>query len=113
MSHCSQPPPFPLSHYTKAQQLMPKNGKAYNQLAVVAISAVSAVSAACCHAAWLCDNIAGVECIFPLLVQQRRLDAVYYYIRSLTAGTPFLGARESLLGLLHDTGSKVEYREIP
>ena len=39
--------------------------------------------------------------------QHRRLDAVYYYIRSLTASNPFLSAKESLAALFDETSRKV------
>ena len=63
--------------YQKAQALAPKNGKSYNQLAVVA-----------------------VKC-------KRKLDAVYYYIRSLEASNPIESARERLTGIFQDIKRKV------
>ena len=42
-----------------------------------------------------------------VLLQHRRLDAVYYYIRSLTASNPFLSAKESLAALFDETSKKV------
>ena len=41
------------------------------------------------------------------ILQHRRLDAVYYYIRSLTASNPFLSAKESLAALFDETSKKV------
>lgn len=61
----------------KAQQIAPKNGRPYNQLAILA------------------------------LYTRRKLDAVYYYIRSLAARNPFLTARESLMTLFEDARKKV------
>ncbi|XP_015171986.1 PREDICTED: telomerase-binding protein EST1A isoform X1 [Polistes dominula] len=62
--------------YSKAQQINPKNGRPYNQLALLA------------HYA------------------KRKLDAVYYYMRSLMASNPFHSARESLLALFDENRKK-------
>ncbi|KAL0115477.1 hypothetical protein PUN28_010771 [Cardiocondyla obscurior] len=62
--------------YLKAQQINPKNGRPYNQLALLA------------HYA------------------RRKLDAVYYYMRSLMASNPFHSARESLIGLFDENRKK-------
>ncbi|XP_012273002.1 telomerase-binding protein EST1A isoform X2 [Orussus abietinus] len=62
--------------YLKAQQINPKNGRPYNQLALLA------------HYA------------------KRKLDAVYYYMRSLMASNPFHSARESLIGLFDENRKK-------
>ncbi|OAD58928.1 Telomerase-binding protein EST1A [Eufriesea mexicana] len=67
--------------YLKAQQLNPKNGKPYNQLALLA------------HYA------------------RRKLDAVYYYMRSLMASNPFHSARESLIALFDENRKKYESTE--
>ncbi|XP_076755865.1 telomerase-binding protein EST1A isoform X2 [Xylocopa sonorina] len=67
--------------YLKAQQLNPKNGRPYNQLAVLA------------HYA------------------RRKLDAVYYYMRSLMASNPFHSARESLIALFDENRKKYESTE--
>lgn len=54
-----------------------------------------------------------LKCIIEVLnivlysKQHRRLDAVYYYIRSLTASNPFLSAKESLAALFDETSRKV------
>ena len=64
-------------NYQKAQLLAPKNGKSYNQLAVVAVKS------------------------------KKKLDAVYYYIRSLEASKPIESARERLLGIFHEIKKKV------
>ncbi|XP_071553943.1 telomerase-binding protein EST1A isoform X2 [Temnothorax nylanderi] len=64
--------------YLKAQQINPKNGRPYNQLALLA------------HYA------------------RRKLDAVYYYMRSLMASNPFHSARESLIGLFDENRKKYE-----
>lgn len=69
------------SWYLKAQQIAPKNGRPYNQLAILALYA------------------------------RRKLDAVYYYMRSLAASNPFLTARESLLALFDDARKKYEHLE--
>lgn len=67
--------------YTKAQQINPKNGRPYNQLAILAIYA------------------------------RRKLDAVYYYMRSLMSSNPFQSARESLLPLFEESRKKYEAAE--
>ncbi|KAH6934628.1 hypothetical protein HPB50_026164 [Hyalomma asiaticum] len=69
------------SWYLKAQQIAPKNGRPYNQLAILALYA------------------------------RRKLDAVYYYMRSLAASNPFLTARESLLSLFDDARKKYDHLE--
>ncbi|XP_072943401.1 uncharacterized protein Smg6 isoform X2 [Epargyreus clarus] len=67
--------------YTKAQQINPKNGRPYNQLAILAIYA------------------------------RRKLDAVYYYMRSLMSSNPFQSARESLISLFDENRKKFEAAE--
>ncbi|XP_046597971.1 telomerase-binding protein EST1A-like isoform X2 [Neodiprion lecontei] len=62
--------------YVKAQQINPKNGRPYNQLAVLAYCA------------------------------RRKLDAVYFYMRSLMASNPFHSARESLIALFDENRKK-------
>ncbi|XP_063972078.1 telomerase-binding protein EST1A-like isoform X3 [Diachasmimorpha longicaudata] len=62
--------------YLKAQQINPKNGRPYNQLALLA------------HYA------------------RRKLDAVYYYMRSLMASNPLHSARESLIALFDENRKK-------
>ncbi|XP_059482127.1 telomerase-binding protein EST1A isoform X2 [Neocloeon triangulifer] len=69
--------------YTKAQMLNPKNGRPYNQLAVLALHA------------------------------RRKLDAVYFYMRSLMASNPFQTARESLLLLFDENRKKVNLIALP
>ncbi|XP_069766398.1 telomerase-binding protein EST1A isoform X2 [Narcine bancroftii] len=69
------------SWYLKAQQIAPKNGRPYNQLAILAI------------------------------YTRRKLDAVYYYMRSLAASNPILTARESLMSLFEETKRKAEQAE--
>lgn len=74
----------PREYYFNAQQLAPKDGRPYNQLAVIAISA------------------------------QRRLDAIYFYMRSLAAKNQWLSAHDSLVGIFEDTcrkAKKVEEEE--
>ncbi|NXP44458.1 EST1A protein, partial [Heliornis fulica] len=69
------------SWYLKAQQIAPKNGRPYNQLALLAI------------------------------YTRRKLDAVYYYMRSLAASNPILTAKESLMSLFEETKRKAEQIE--
>ncbi|KAL4223249.1 Smg-6 [Mactra antiquata] len=67
--------------YSKAQQIAPKNGRPYNQLAILA------------------------------LYTKHKLDAVYYYMRSLAASNPFLTARECLMTLFNEATKKAEANE--
>ncbi|KAM9456229.1 telomerase-binding protein EST1A [Clarias gariepinus] len=67
------------SWYLKAQQIAPKNGRPYNQLAVLAV------------------------------YTKRKLDAVYYYMRSLAASNPILTAKESLMSLFEEAKRKVKF----
>ncbi|XP_063966435.1 telomerase-binding protein EST1A-like [Lytechinus pictus] len=69
------------SWYMKAQHLAPRNGRPYNQLAILA------------------------------LYTRRKLDAVYFYVRSLAATNPFLTARESLMTLFEEVRRKVAHKE--
>ncbi|XP_076024446.1 telomerase-binding protein EST1A [Genypterus blacodes] len=69
------------SWYLKAQQIAPKNGRPYNQLALLAV------------------------------YTKRKLDAVYYYMRSLAASNPILTAKESLMSLFEDAKRKAEQLE--
>ncbi|GAB0093491.1 hypothetical protein DMENIID0001_086370 [Sergentomyia squamirostris] len=64
--------------YMKAQQILPSNGRPYNQLAVLSI------------------------------YSKRKVDAVYFYMRSLMSSNPFKSARESLLALFDETRKKYE-----
>ncbi|KAH9525481.1 Smg-6, nonsense mediated mRNA decay factor [Bulinus truncatus] len=64
--------------YLKAQRLHPRNGRPYNQLAILAV------------------------------YTRRKLDAVYYYMRSLAASNPILTARESLMSLFDEVRRKVD-----
>lgn len=64
--------------YMRAQKLAPKNGRPYNQLAILAV------------------------------YTRRKLDAVYYYQRSLAASNPILTARESLMSLFDEVRRKEE-----
>jgi len=66
------------SWYLKANKLAPKNGKPYNQLGVIAVLA------------------------------NRKLDSVYYYIRSLTVSNPILTAREKLTAIFYDIQKKAD-----
>ncbi|XP_074468181.1 telomerase-binding protein EST1A isoform X1 [Sebastes fasciatus] len=69
------------SWYLKAQQIAPKNGRPYNQLALLAV------------------------------YTKRKLDAVYYYMRSLAASNPILTAKESLMNLFEEAKRKAEQLE--
>ncbi|XP_066551733.1 telomerase-binding protein EST1A [Amia ocellicauda] len=69
------------SWYLKAQQIAPKNGRPYNQLALLAV------------------------------YTKRKLDAVYYYMRSLAASNPILTAKESLMSLFEETKRKADQVE--
>lgn len=66
------------SLYIKASKITPRNAKPFNQLAVIAVYA------------------------------KRRLDAVYNYMRCLTASNPILTAREKLHAIFDDVQRKVE-----
>ncbi|XP_069082252.1 telomerase-binding protein EST1A isoform X1 [Pleurodeles waltl] len=70
------------SWYLKAHHIAPKNGRPYNQLALLAI------------------------------YTRRKLDAVYYYMRSLAASNPILTAKESLMSLFEETKRKSEQIEL-
>uniref|UniRef100_A0A182VSN4 Telomerase activating protein Est1-like N-terminal domain-containing protein n=1 Tax=Anopheles minimus TaxID=112268 RepID=A0A182VSN4_9DIPT len=67
--------------YVKAQQIMPKNGRPYNQLALLSVYA------------------------------KRKIDAVYFYMRSLMSSNPFESARESLMDLFNETKKKRRGKE--
>ncbi|XP_018603749.2 telomerase-binding protein EST1A isoform X1 [Scleropages formosus] len=69
------------SWYLKAQHIAPKNGRPYNQLALLAV------------------------------YTKRKLDAVYYYMRSLAASNPILTAKESLMSLFEETKRKADQLE--
>ncbi|GFW59426.1 telomerase-binding protein EST1A [Trichonephila clavipes] len=69
------------SWYLKAQQLAPKNGIPYHHLAMLAFHT------------------------------RRRLDAIYYFMRSLAASNPYLSAKESLLSLFDEARKKYEQYE--
>ncbi|XP_058832395.1 uncharacterized protein LOC131690537 isoform X2 [Topomyia yanbarensis] len=64
--------------YVKAQQIRPSNGRPYNQLALLSVYA------------------------------KRKIDAVYFYMRSLMSSNPFESARESLMDLFNETKKKYE-----
>lgn len=69
------------SWYLKAQQIAPKNGRPYNQLALLAV------------------------------YTKRKLEAVYFYMRSLAASNPILTAKESLMSLFEEAKRKAEQLE--
>lgn len=89
--------------YVKAQQLIPSNGKPYNQLAIVSIKSVSSF-------------VFFFNLIYFILIvvcqQKRKFDAVYYHMRSLTASNPIHSARESLKVLFDETRKKVNISHI-
>ncbi|KAJ8955260.1 hypothetical protein NQ318_000287 [Aromia moschata] len=62
--------------YIKSHEINPKNGKPYNQLALLAVLA------------------------------RRKLDAVYYYMRSLMSSNPVPSARENLISLFDENRKK-------
>nr|XP_022917819.1 telomerase-binding protein EST1A isoform X1 [Onthophagus taurus] len=62
--------------YIKAHEINPKNGKPYNQLALLAVYA------------------------------RRKLDAVYYYMRSLMSSNPVPSAKENLQSLFDENRKK-------
>ncbi|XP_076065529.1 telomerase-binding protein EST1A-like isoform X2 [Oratosquilla oratoria] len=64
--------------YLKAQQVYPRNGRPFNQLAIIAVN------------------------------QKRPLDVVYYYVRSLMASNPFMSAKDSLINMFDDIRKKYE-----
>uniref|UniRef100_A0A146MA06 Telomerase-binding protein EST1A n=3 Tax=Lygus hesperus TaxID=30085 RepID=A0A146MA06_LYGHE len=64
--------------YMKAHQINPKNGRPYNQLALLA------------------------------MYTKRKLDAVYYYMRCLMSSNPMHNAREGLITLFDDNRKKFE-----
>ncbi|XP_050308985.1 telomerase-binding protein EST1A-like isoform X2 [Anthonomus grandis grandis] len=64
--------------YIKAHEINPKNGRPYNQLAVLAV------------------------------YSRRKLDAVYYYMRSLMASNPVISAKERLNTLFDENRKKYE-----
>ncbi|GLV32356.1 Smg6 [Carabus blaptoides fortunei] len=67
--------------YIKAHEINPKNGRPYNQLALLAVYA------------------------------RRKLDAVYYYMRSLMSSNPVQSAKESLISLFDENRKKYEQGE--
>ncbi|GAA47149.1 protein SMG6, partial [Clonorchis sinensis] len=64
--------------YQRAQLLIPKNGRSYNQLAVLAV------------------------------YTSRHLDAMYYYMRTLAASNPFATASQSLSALFNEIRPRAE-----
>ncbi|XP_018574342.1 telomerase-binding protein EST1A isoform X2 [Anoplophora glabripennis] len=67
--------------YIKSHEINPKNGKPYNQLAILAVYA------------------------------RRKLDAVYYYMRSLMSSNPVPTARQNLISLFDENRKKYEQGE--
>lgn len=67
--------------YKQAQILAPKNGKSYNQMAVVSV------------------------------VTKHKLDAIYYYARSLQASNPILTAKDRLTAIFQEIKKKVSKGE--
>lgn len=54
----------------------------------------------------LCNNLWAHSSLLSKL-QKRKLDAVYYYMRSLAASNPILTAKESLMSLFEEAKRKV------
>ncbi|KAL7026979.1 hypothetical protein ACKWTF_005254 [Chironomus riparius] len=69
------------NYYVKAQQIVPKNGRPFNQLALLAV------------------------------YSKRKIDAVYFYMRSLMSSNPFLAAKESLVALFDEIRKKYEFSQ--
>ncbi|XP_046680255.1 telomerase-binding protein EST1A isoform X2 [Homalodisca vitripennis] len=67
--------------YIKAHQLHPKNGRPFHQLAILAVYA------------------------------RRKLEALYYYMRSMTAVLPVVSSKECVLTLLDENRKKFELME--
>ncbi|XP_045475193.1 telomerase-binding protein EST1A isoform X2 [Harmonia axyridis] len=67
--------------YIKAHEINPKNGRPYKQLAHLAVCA------------------------------RRKLDAVYYYVRSLMSSNPIYSSREKLTNLFYENSRKYEQGE--
>lgn len=55
----------------------------------------------------LCHDLLLSSRLSPL--QKRKLDAVYYYMRSLAASNPILTAKESLMSLFEEAKRKVRH----
>jgi protein SMG6 len=85
--------------YVKAQQVVPKNGRPFNQLALLAVYSVSMTSPARIP-----------HFINLLSFQKRKIDAVYFYMRSLMSSNPFSPAKESLVALFDEIRKKVSRR---
>lgn len=88
------------NYYVKAQQIVPKHGKPFNQLALLAVYSVSQTH----------------KLLFYFLLQfkflqKRKIDAVYFYMRSLMSSSPFLSAKESLVALFDEIRKKVSLLE--
>lgn len=81
------------SHCVCLSQAALREGEAHGNLALNAPEGVAALS----YLFLFC-------CIF---LQRRKLDAVYYYMRSLAASNPILTAKESLMSLFEETKRKV------
>lgn len=45
--------------------------------------------------------------LFYFFIKRKKLDAVYYYMRSLMASNPFPSARESLITMFDENRKKV------
>lgn len=85
--------------YVKAQQVVPKNGKPFNQLALLAVYSVSLL--------FLVER----SMVNAMFLQKRKIDAVYFYMRSLmSTSTPFYPAKESLVALFDEIRKKVSLK---
>lgn len=85
--------------YVKAQQIMPKNGRPYNQLALLSVYAVGG-----CLVILVC-NLTTDGGLFDFRnVKLMRSTSI---MRSLMSSNPFESARESLMDLFNETKKKV------
>ncbi|XP_064439039.1 telomerase-binding protein EST1A isoform X3 [Mirounga angustirostris] len=103
------------SWYLKAQHIAPKNGRPYNQLALLAVYTILPNSSqyASNREPWEQVTAPRKEAELKAVGRsmRRKLDAVYYYMRSLAASNPILTAKESLMSLFEETKRKAEQME--
>lgn len=86
--------------YTKAQQIMPNNGRPYYQLGVLSVYSVSGRITQ-----FFVRLVSGGMLLFSL--QKRKVDAVYYYMRNLMSSNPITSAKENLATLFDEIRKKV------
>lgn len=88
--------------YTRAQQIFPNNGRPYNSLAVLCVISVSSAYN---------SNLINFQIIltkfFHITLQKRKIDAVYYFMRSIMSSNPVHSAKESLIGIFDENRKKV------